>query len=176
MSKIPGLHIRIAGRWPYLIEFLACRLFSGESRSLTITTRVVYIGRVSSRTTPLPGGELEYAVLASLWRLGTATARDLHRLVGEPQGLVYTTIAKVLDRLTAKGLVARKRTGKAFVYRARIEQSVIELARARVALKGLLGSAPQPPMATLVEAVESLDPQLLDELEKAVAARRRSQH
>jgi BlaI family transcriptional regulator, penicillinase repressor len=131
---------------------------------------------MGKHATPLPGGELEYAVLSSLWRLGTATARDLHRLVGEPEGLVYTTIAKVLDRLTAKGLVARKRTGKAFTYRARVEQTAVELARARLALKGLLGSTPRPPMATLVEAVESLDPQLLEELEKAVAARRRSQH
>jgi hypothetical protein len=31
-------------------------------------------------------------------------------------------------------------------------------------------------MATLVVAVESIDPKLLDELEKAVAAQRRSRH
>jgi len=39
-------------------------------------------------------------------------------------------------------------------------------------LSKLLGSAPRPAVATLVEAMESLDPSLLDELERAVSARR----
>lgn len=60
----------------------------------------------------LLGGDLEYAVLAKLWQLGTASARDVHRHVGEPVGLVYTTAAKVPDRLHDKGLVTRARKGK----------------------------------------------------------------
>jgi BlaI family transcriptional regulator, penicillinase repressor len=125
---------------------------------------------------PLPGGDLEYAILAKLWELGTASARDIHGYVGEPAGLVYTTTAKVLDRLHDKGLVARVRKGKAFSYRAKIARDVVERARARTALSRLLGSRPHAAVAALVEAVESLDPDLLGELEKAVAARRRWQH
>jgi BlaI family penicillinase repressor len=124
----------------------------------------------------LPGGDLEYAVLAKLWELGTASARDIHGHIGEPAGLVYTTTAKVLDRLHDKGLVTRERRGKAFSYRARIARDVVEQARARTALSRLFGSRPHAAVATLVEAVESLDPKLLDELERAVAARRRSRH
>ncbi len=47
----------------------------------------------------LPGGDLEYAVLAKLWELGSASARDIYSQAGESQGLVYTTTAKVLGRL-----------------------------------------------------------------------------
>jgi len=120
----------------------------------------------------LPGGELEYAVLFSVCELGVACARDVYLQVGEADGLAYTTIATVLDRLHAKGLVTRKRKGTAFVYRPRIARGLIEVARARVSLSKLLGPAPRPAVATLVEAMESLDPGLLDELERAVAARR----
>ena len=70
----------------------------------------------------LPGGDLEYAVLAKLWDLGTASARDIYEYIGEPAGLVYTTTAKVLDRLHAKGLVTRELNGKAFTYRAKISR------------------------------------------------------
>lgn len=122
----------------------------------------------------LPGGRLEYAVLFSVCELGAASARDVHLQVGAAHGLAYTTIAKVLDRLHAKGLVARKRRGTAFVYRARIARRAIEFARARESLRKLLQPAPHPAVATLVEAIESLDPALLEELERAVAARRRS--
>ena len=124
----------------------------------------------------LPGGDLEYAVLTRLWELGSASARDLHTQVGEPQGLVYTTTAKVLDRLHAKRLVSRERKGIAFIYRPRVARAVIEAARARAILTRLLGPAPRSSVATLVDAVESLDPKLLDELAEAVAARRRSRH
>lgn len=124
----------------------------------------------------LPGGELEYAVLFTVCELGTASAREVYLQVGEADGLAYTTITKVLDRLLAKGLVARKRRGMAFVYRPCIARRVIEVTRARVSLRALLGPTPRPAVATLVEAMESLDPGLLEELERAVAARRRSGH
>lgn len=122
----------------------------------------------------LPGGDLEYAVVAKLWELGSASARDIHTRVGEPQGLVYTTTAKVLDRLHAKRLVSRERRGMAFVYRPRVARALVDNVRAQALLKRLLGPAPRSSVATLVKAVESMDPTLLDELAEAVAARRRS--
>ena len=122
----------------------------------------------------LPGGDLEYAVLAVLWHLEAASARQIHSRVGAPRKLVYTTIATVLDRLHAKGLVSRERSGKSFIYRARVSRDVTERARAQAAVERLLGSAPAPAIANLVEAVESIDPALLDEMARAVAARRKS--
>lgn len=124
----------------------------------------------------LPGGDLEYAVLAELWELGVASAREIHAQVGEPAALVYTTIAKVLDRLRDKGLVTRERRGKAFRYRAAVARAEVEHAHARTVLGRLLGSRPHGAVAALVEAVESIDPRLLEELEQAVAARRRAKH
>ena len=120
----------------------------------------------------LPGGELEYAVLYSVCDLRSASAREVYRQVGEAPGLAYTTIAKVLDRLRVKGLVERRRRGKLFIYRSRIARGVVEFTRARVSLSKLLGAAPRNAVATLVEAMESLDPALLDELDRIVAARR----
>lgn len=124
----------------------------------------------------LPADELEYAVLAKLWQLGTASVRELHEQLGVPQGLVYTTTAKVIDRLREKGLVQRQRKGTAFLYRPRVAREEIERARARNALSRLLGSTPRAAVAALVEAADDLDPTLLTELEQAVAARRRAKN
>jgi BlaI family penicillinase repressor len=120
----------------------------------------------------LPGGELEYAVLTALWDKGEATGRDVHDVVGEPRGLVYTTTAKVLDRLREKGLIRRRESGKTFTYRALVARQVVLRARAREAVKSVLGDEPRPAVAALVDAVESVDPALLDELERLVAQRR----
>jgi predicted transcriptional regulator len=122
----------------------------------------------------LPADELEYAVLAKLWELGAASVRDLHEQMGEPAGHVYTTTAKVIDRLRGKGLIQRERRGKAFVYRAKVARPKVESARAQQAVNRLLGATPHAVVAALVEAVDAFDPKLLDELERAVNARRRS--
>ena len=68
------------------------------------------------RKIPVPGGDLEHAVLLVPWELGEVSAPDSHRRVGEPNGSVNTTTAQVLDRLHAKGLVSRERAGRAFVH------------------------------------------------------------
>jgi len=124
----------------------------------------------------LPADDLEYAVLAELWQLGTASVRELHDRLGARQGLVYTTTAKVVDRLRDKGLIQRQRRGNAFVYRPRVVSEEVERARARNAVTRLLGTTPRAAVAALVAAVDDADPTLLEELERAVHARRRSKH
>jgi hypothetical protein len=53
---------------------------------------------------------------------------------------------------------------------------VVERARVRAALAEILNPEVRPPIATLVDAAESLDPELLDELARQVAARRKFRH
>lgn len=125
------------------------------------------------RKVPVPGGELEHAIMVALWELGTASAPEIHRRVGEPNGSVYTTTAKVLDRLHAKGLVSRERGGRSFVYQARVKREVVERTRLGDTLRRLLRADLTPAAATLIDAVESVDPRLLDELARQVEARRR---
>jgi len=117
---------------------------------------------------------LEYAVLAAVWDLGVATARQVYDRVGVPLGLVYTTTARVLDRLQAKGLVSRDKVGKSFAYRACVARAEIDHVRMSRALSGFLAQEPRPALASLVEAIEAIDPKLIDELARAVEARRRA--
>ena len=121
-----------------------------------------------------PGGELEQAVLSALWELEGASAPEIHARVGGPRGLVYTTTAKVLDRLHTKRLVRRSRQGKSFYYTPTQPRGLIEAARFGDGLRKLLGPEPKPAMSTIVDALESVDPTLLDELARLVLARRRS--
>jgi predicted transcriptional regulator len=122
----------------------------------------------------VPGGKLEYAVLVALWELGPLSGRDLHDRVGVPLDLVYTTTAKVLDRLQAKGLVTRERRARVFVFAACTPRQQVEQARVAKTLNGLFGQEPRPALAMLVDAVEAIDPRLLDDLAAALEARRKA--
>ena len=122
----------------------------------------------------LPSDDLEYDILAKLWELGVGSVRELHEQLGQREGLVYTTTAKVVDRLREKGLIERQPRGRAFIYRPRVAREEVEGARARKAVSRLFGAAPHAAVAALVDAVDAVDPKLLDELERIVIARRRS--
>ncbi|PMS14568.1 hypothetical protein C0Z18_31045 [Trinickia dabaoshanensis] len=120
----------------------------------------------------LPADDLEYAALTVLWELGTASVRALHERLGAPAGRVYTTTAKVVDRLRDKGLITRERIAGGFVYRPAVDRLDVERARARQLVTRFLGSTPRAAVATLVDAVDEIDPVLLEELEQAIRAKR----
>jgi predicted transcriptional regulator len=121
----------------------------------------------------LPSEELEYDLLAKLWDIGKASVRELHEQLGQ-EGLAYWTTAKVVERLRAKGLIERYLSGYLYIYRPRVAREEVEGARARKAVSKLFGAAPHAAVAALVDAVDAVDPKLLDELERQVIARRRS--
>ena len=74
--------------------------------------------------------------------------------------------------LHAKRLVIRGLVGRSFVYRPAVTREVIDQQRTTTALSTLFGSEPRPAIATLVDAVESIDPELLDELARVIRRRR----
>ena len=118
-------------------------------------------------------GDLEQAALDAVKRLAPCTVRAVFEDVGVPRALAYTTLATVLDRLHHKGLVARTLEGKALVYRTTRKYESAAQARARALVGRVLGSEPLPAVARLVDAVEAIDPKLLDRLADEVASRRR---
>ena len=121
----------------------------------------------------LPADDLEYAVLALLWELHSASIRVLHEQLGAPVGNAYTTTAKVVDRLRDKGLVTRLREGGTYVYSPAIEQQKVDRVRARQLLGRFLGPDPHTAVAALVDAVGDIDPKLLEELEQATRRKKK---
>jgi len=119
-----------------------------------------------------PGGDLEIALLTALWARHEATVRELYEAVGEPRGTVYTTVAKVLDRLVEKRLVRRRREGRAFVYQPVAKRADTQRAMARSLIRRLVGEDPQPAVAALVGALEDVSPALVEQLEAELAARK----
>ena len=60
--------------------------------------------------------EAELEILRALWRRGPSTVRDVHGEIGERTG--YTTVLKLMQIMTDKGLVARDDERRTHVYRA----------------------------------------------------------
>jgi BlaI family transcriptional regulator, penicillinase repressor len=81
-----------------------------------------------------PMGSLEAEVLGHLWRHdGTALTPGQVR-DGLDAGLAYTTVMTILTRLWKKGLVEREPHGRAYAYRARIDEADFTAQRMQDAL------------------------------------------
>jgi BlaI family transcriptional regulator, penicillinase repressor len=74
-------------------------------------------GVTAERNLPNPTpAELE--ILRVLWRIGPATVRDVQDAIPAARRSGYTTVLKLLQIMTEKGLVAREPQGRAHLYRA----------------------------------------------------------
>ncbi len=56
----------------------------------------------------------------TLWPLGEATVREIRDRLAPRRARAYTTIMTIMDRLARKGVVERRKSGRAYVYRARL--------------------------------------------------------
>lgn len=72
-------------------------------------------------TTPRPT-DAELALLRVLWRRGPSTVRQVHEDLERRNPTGYTTVLKLLQIMTEKGLVERDESQRAHVYVARLPE------------------------------------------------------
>src|SRR5881296_3848689 len=71
--------------------------------------------------TPRPT-DAELAILSVLWERGPSSVRDVHDSLSSEQTTGYTTVLKLLQIMTEKGLVVRDESQRAHIYEARYSQ------------------------------------------------------
>jgi len=118
-------------------------------------------------------GHLELTVMQILWDRGESNVRDV---AGRPdRPLAYTTVMTTLDRLFKKGLLARRKEDRAFVYSPKYSRGEWDVKRTGELINGLLepDRSGELLISCLVDAVGQHDATLLDELERKIRLKRR---
>ena len=98
--------------------------------------------------------------MAVLWHAGEPLlVKDVvgELNAGRDAALAYTTVMTVMTRLAAKGILARSRSGRRFVY------APVAADAAEIAVRGVLAEFGDAALARFVERAE-LDPQLRERL------------
>jgi len=127
---------------------------------------------MKKRLLPKPTeGELE--LLRVLWERGEATVRELYEDVNETRPQGYTTVLKLLQIMTEKGLVTRKAAGRAHIYEAASsQQETTDQILKDVSQRLFAGSAAQLAMHAL--AMEPASAEELQEIRALIARREKS--
>jgi len=141
----------------------------------SIPKRVKRTGEIVSKL-----GPLEREVMELIWRrpkeAAEVSVRDIH--IAFEGRLAYTTLMTTLDRLRKKGLLERRKEGRAFFYSPRFSPDEFERSVARDAINMLLGrgsNGVEPILACIVDAVSERDRALLDELDRLIKEKRRAE-
>ncbi len=120
-------------------------------------------------------GALEREVMGAVWTSGDLSVREACARL-DPD-VAYTTVMTTMDRLFKKGLLTRRKVGRAFVYRATASRSELEGAVAAELVHSLFrreNGEPLPVLSSLVDAVSDRDRDLLSELERLIQEKRKA--
>lgn len=110
----------------------------------------------------------------ALWALGEANVQAVREYLAPKKPLAYTTVMTMLDRLTRKQVLARRKVGRSFVYAPLVTRDTVRQAAVRELVETLFegetvnlrayldgAPAPAPPAAVIEEAPRTLDAALL---------------
>jgi len=86
-----------------------------------------------SRERELPP-PLEMMCLNALWEIEEGNVEDVRRVVSQSRQLAYTTVLTLLDRLTRRGAVSRRKEGRGFRYQPTVARDKLR----RMALRQFL--------------------------------------
>ncbi len=118
-------------------------------------------------------GDLERRSMDAVRRQGEANVARICSALDERYA--YTTVMTTLDRLFKKGLLSRRKEGRAYLYSARYSAEEIERGMAEDVIDRLFENSigrVEPVLACIVDSVSERDRQLLDELERLVKEKR----
>jgi predicted transcriptional regulator len=136
-----------------------------------IKTRMLPFEGFSTRMTL---GSLEAGLMKILWERGECSVRQVFADLERP--LAYTTVMTTLERLFKKGLLERRKSGRAFFYTPRLTRLEWERRRAEMLVSTFL-SGPDPSrellVSCLLDEVGKYDEPLLGELEIKIRERRK---
>jgi predicted transcriptional regulator len=121
-------------------------------------------------------GPLEAEILGILWKLGTATVKDIHdRILADPdRELAYTSVTTVLNRLTKKGWLQRHKQGRSFVWQPLVSREEARAIQAYEQLNHFLAIGNPDVVAAFADRLDQASLDQLDAIAQRLKALRAS--
>jgi BlaI family transcriptional regulator, penicillinase repressor len=70
-------------------------------------------------------GDLQLAIMRTLWNGGEASVAEVHEALEPERGLALTTIATMLAKMEKKGVVEHRAEGRRFIYRPTVSEGQV---------------------------------------------------
>jgi BlaI family transcriptional regulator, penicillinase repressor len=117
-------------------------------------------------------GDLQLRIMKVLWAAGEATVADVHKVVAGERDLAYTTVATMLRKMEARGLVRHRAEARSFIYRAAVAEEAVSTGMADHLLDRLFEGSLADMVSHLLSTHEVSRAELL-KLERLIAERKK---
>lgn len=117
-------------------------------------------------------GDLQLRIMQVLWQRGAASVAEVHQALCEQSPFAYTTIATMLTKMEARGLVRHELEGRRFIYRAAVDADAVSGRMLADVLDGFFAGSVSNMVHHLLETRE-VDIEELRRLERLLAERRK---
>ena len=117
-------------------------------------------------------GELQLKIMKVLWEHSEATVAEVHKNLSTETELAYTTIATMLRKMEARGLVKYRVEERRFLYRPAIKAEEVTRKMSTHLVERLFEGSLADMVSHLLTTHE-VSPEELDKLEKLIAARKK---
>jgi predicted transcriptional regulator len=119
-------------------------------------------------------GELEAKLMDAVWALDEPNVQDVIDHLGGT--LNYKTTMTVLNRLVDKGVLHRRKSGRAFVYTPIASREELLGSVFDQMVRGMFGGDfRQIALTRMIETAELLDPQLLDDIANLIRQKKENE-
>jgi len=103
-------------------------------------------------------GSLEAQVMRVLWERPDLSVREVLQLLPRGRSRAYTTVMTVMNRLAEKGLLERRPTGRAFIYRPGLSEREFVEQLTRRMVRSLIGDFGDTAVVHFVGELKDMDP------------------
>jgi len=102
-----------------------------------------------SKRSVLDLAPLELDCMNTLWPIGEGTVREIRDRLAPRRARAYTTIMTIMDRLARKGVVERRKMGRAYIYRPRLSAEEARAQAVAQVVEGFFGGSKEALLAHL---------------------------
>jgi BlaI family penicillinase repressor len=117
-------------------------------------------------------GDLQLRILQALWERGECGVAAVHAALQTERKLAHTTISTMLRKMEARGLVAHREEGRAFVYRAAVAADEVTRSLGRHFVERLFEGSLANAVSHLLQSRE-VSRNELDQIEKFIKEAKR---
>lgn len=118
-------------------------------------------------------GDLEADIMEIMWGRQQASVRDVCGCLEKDREIAYTTVMTVMSRLSNKGLLAKEKDGKSYIYYPAISRKEFSRSFASSLLAGLGHELSASSLAFFVNNLNPEDEETLAELERLIEEKRK---
>jgi BlaI family penicillinase repressor len=119
--------------------------------------------------------DAELGLLRVLWQRGPSTVRQIHDVVAKARPTGYTTVLKLLQIMTEKGLVRRDETDRTHIYEACATEEQTQRQLVRDLLERAFGGSPAR-LVMQALAARRATPEELAEIRRLLDERQEDRH